>query len=695
MSARASILNRLYVVLLLTLLLPAGVLAQMVRIHLGEGAELREQGESQSSSRVELAAQRGAIYDRAGRALVVNTARYQVALDPTVRGFEAKADELYRVLSEVTHRSAAYYRQRVANRASRQYVVLERNLDEEDKEMLEAEGIPGLLIEGEFARRYVYGQTGAHVLGYVNSDLEGLAGLEKHYDEMLSGTPGEQAVQRDRRGNVKAIVGGSRTEPRNGENLVLTVDLVRQAILEEELARGVAASGAAWGAAIAMDPRTGAVLAMANVPTFDPNHPGDFSDAERRNHAVTDQIEPGSTFKLVTAIAALESGAVSLEDSIDTGDGWVMIHGAEFTDSHAYRRITVGEAITKSSNVAMAMTAERMGKAPLYRAARALGFGQPTTIDLPGEAAGLLHDPERWGATTLPSISIGYGVSVTPLQILTAYAALANGGLLVRPYLVAERRDARGRTLWRASRDSIRRAFDAEIAEQLLPYFENVVSRDGTAERAAVEGLRVAGKTGTARTAEGGRYVRRYRSSFVGMFPVDDPEVVLIVVMDAPRNGYYGGTVSAPVFGQVARRWIGTFPTIAQRVAPVAPFPKRARAVVPRVDGLPSRLAASRLRAEGFAVRADESWRPVRGVDDMPTDSARLDRTLTLDTAPSAAPPRMPDLRGLSARQAVAWLRSLGVTPRLSGRGVVRQQHPAAGAALTTRAALTLTPEAP
>ncbi len=688
-AARDSILSRLYGVFVVLLVLPVLVAAQLVRIHLDEGDELRAQGARQSESVVALAAQRGAILDRRGRALAVNTARYEVAADPTVPGFEARADELYALLGRLTGQGAEHFQARVNSRSSRQYIVLVRDLDEASKEALDAAGFRGLIVSGSYQRRYNYDTRAAHVLGHVTRDLDGVSGLEMTLDEVLQGTPGRQAVQRDRRGVVRAVVGGTRVEPRHGDNVVLTIDLVRQAILEEELARGVEAAGASWGTAVALDPRTGAVLAMANVPTYDPNRAGAFSNAARRNHAVVDRIEPGSTFKLVTAVAALESGAVAPEDVFDTGAGWRVFHGRTVQDARGYGRITFAEAIAKSSNIAMAEAAERIGKGPLYQAARDLGFGQPTFVDLPGEVAGSLRKPEDWSGATLTSMSRGYAVEVTPLQLAVAYSALANGGLLVRPYVVAERRDpATGRVVWQARQDSVRRAFHAETAARLMPHFEAVVAEGGTAPRAQVAGLRVAGKTGTAQRATGGGYSRTYRASFVGMFPAEAPEVVLAIVLDNPTNGYGGGTVAAPIFGATARRWIGTFPSIAERVAPAGTIAARTGAPVPRVDGLPATLAAHRARAEGLRVRYDDDlpWRPVVVRDR--TDSLDLGDALRLDEAEDA-PAAMPDLRGRSVRQAVAWLRSLGVDARVEGHGVVRRQSVAAGRPLPSSVALT------
>lgn len=696
MDPRSAILTRLYVVLTLLALLPAAVAVQMVRIYVGEGEALRAQGVRQASSHVTIPAMRGTIYDRAGRVLAVNTARFEVALDPTAAGFEARAEALYAGLARLTGRPADEYRRKVARRTSRQYVLLVRSLGEAAKEELEALDVPGLLLTPRFARRYNYGRFAAHVLGHVDTELRGTAGVELQYDRYLRGTDGWQAVQRDRRGLIKAVADGRLVEPGHGQHLVLTIDLVLQSILQEELARGVAETGAAWGAAIAMDPHTGAVLAMANVPDYDPNRPSAFPEAARRNHAITDQIEPGSTFKLVTAAAALEEGVLTPQDSIETGNGWAVFGGRTMRDTRAYGTITFAEAVAKSSNIAFAKVSQRLEDDVFFGYARAFGFGQPTWIDLPGEAGGRLHPPTRWSGSTKTSMSIGYAVSATPLQLLAAYSALANGGRLVQPYVLAERRDVTGRTLWSAPQDSVRRVFSAAVADTLRPLFERVVEEGGTARRAAVEGLRIAGKTGTAQVAEGGRYVGAYRGTFVGFFPADAPEVAVVVVMDRPTNGYFGGTVAAPVFGRVAERWAGVWPALAGRRAGAEALPLREAAPVPDVAGRPLAVAAAELRALGFEAEAGpEPWRPVAEQRPAAGTAWGLRRPVRLAADGRAAEPRdsaraaMPDLRGLSARQATAWLAALGVRATVRGDGAVAEQAPAPGAPLAEAATLT------
>jgi cell division protein FtsI (penicillin-binding protein 3) len=648
MSPRDQILTRMYMVMTLLSVVPVFVVGQVGWILLSRGDALQAQGQKQAQSTVEVPAMRGAILDRNGRALAINTARYDLALDPTVGNFSERASTFYERLASLTGEPASRFREKVDERHSPQYVRLYRGLTAEQREEVRSWGVEGVILTPRFARRYNYGTTAAHVLGHVNAEGTGLAGLELEYNEALTGTPGRRAVKRDRSGRIKAFVGGKVVEPEHGESLRLTVDLARQAALEDELRRGVKESGAAWGTAIAMDPNTGAVLAMANVPTYDPNQAAAAPDAARRNRAITDRFEPGSTFKLVGAAAAVGQGAVAMGDSVETGDGWAVFHGYTMKDVRAHGTISFADVIAKSSNVGMAKTASRLDRGTFYQYARNLGFGQPTMIDLPGEVGGVLKRPSQWSSTTLTSMSIGYEVAVTPIQLLAAYSALANGGHLVQPYLVAERQDVTGETLWANRTDSIRRAISQATARRLRPAFERVVE-DGTGTEAKIEGLDVAGKTGTALKVAGGDYSKdRARASFVGFFPADRPSVAVLVIIGEPETSIYGGQVAAPVFRRIARRWADTFPRVTDRLAQAA----------------------------------DSAATP-----EPPASSAPLARAP--DRLAEASGDAMPDLRGVSARRAVHWLRRHGVGVRLrGGDGVVTRQVPAPGADLPGRAVL-------
>ena len=686
----------MYVVLALLALLPVFIVGQILRVHIGDGAELKEQGERQASSFVTIPAMRGVIFDRAGRTLAVNAPRYDLALDPTTRGFTpAVAGSFFERLSKLTGESRARIERRVNGRRSPQYVLLARNLSERQKEEIDGWDVPGLILTERYARRYTYDEAAAHVLGFVDTDGRGIAGVELQYDEFLRGEDGRRAVKRDRLGMLKASVGGQVVDPHHGESIVLTIDLVRQAILEEELARGVADAGARWGTAVAIDPHTGAILAMASAPTYNPNRASSYRDDVRRLHAITDRMEPGSTFKLVSAVAALEQGVISLSDTIDTGNGSAVFGGRTMRDTRAHGRISFEDAIAVSSNVGTASTILKVDDGAFYQYVRNFGFGLPTFVDLPGEVSGTLPNPRNWNRTSKTSMSIGYAIDATPLQIVTAYAALANGGLLVQPHIVAERRDVTGRTTWTVPMDSVRRAFDAETARSLIPAFEKAVT-EGTARQAQIEGMKVAGKTGTARKVQDGAYVSgAYRASFVGFFPADEPAVAMIVVMDEPRTSVYGGVVAAPVFQRTAQRWLATLPEVADHVAPRDTLPDYLPVEVEDFTGKPAAVATARLSARNLQVAwPDEQQAFLPVSSQLPAPGERtvpLDRTrITLTDTRNDTDPQMPDLTGLTAREAMYWLRAMDVDVRIEGSGTVIRQSPQAGAPRPETAILTL-----
>lgn len=646
---------RMYAVLAVLAALPLAVGARLAWIQGSQGEVLTERAEEQRTTRLKVPAMRGRILGRRGHALAVNTARYDLAVDPTVDGFSAKSERLYAKLAELTDRSASHYRRAVAERASPEYVRLARGLPSVQKEQLDALAVPGTILTPRFGRRYTYGRTAAHLLGYTGADGQGLAGLELQYDQYLRGTPGYRIARRDRAGRIEALLDAPQKKPQHGQNLHLTIDLVRQTILEEELRHGLEESGSDWGAAVALDPNTGAVRAMASVPTYNPNRPNASRQSARRNRVITDQIEPGSTFKLMTAVAALEEGVAGLRDSIETGNGAARVGGRTLHDTHANGTISLAEMVVKSSNIGAAKTAMKVPEGAFYRQVRDLGFGERTWIDLPGEVPGRLRKPSRWTQPSQSRLAIGYGVTATPLQLAVAYAALANGGRVVQPHVVARRTSMTGKTTWSAAgdglpQDSLRRAFSRETAQKLRPVFERVASEEGTAERAKVPGLRVAGKTGTARKVINGRYrPGKYRALFAGLFPADDPEVVLAVVYDEPETSIYGGVVAAPVFRRVARRWATTFPKMAGR------------------------------------LQSKEGDAPADAQKTTPPDTRVAEATpLPNETQ------RLPDLTGHATRRVRYWLAARDIGVQLEGDGaVVRTQQPAPGAPLPEKATLT------
>jgi cell division protein FtsI/penicillin-binding protein 2 len=409
----------------------------------------------------------------------------------------------------------------------------------------------------------------SQVLGYVGTDNHGLAGLELIYDAVITGKPGLRTVLRDARRGTAVSPDLFFTEPRPGGDLYLTLDAAVQHMVERELQRAVEQRRARRGSAVFLDPATGAVLAMASYPAFDPNEFERYAAGSWRNRTIMDAYEPGSTFKIVTAAAALESGLVHADDPFDCGMGSIVLSGITIHDHKRFGILSFADVIARSSNVGVIRAALIIGGERLYRTIVAFGFGRATGIDLPGENAGILHPLERWGPLTKAYVAFGQGVSVTPLQLAAAVAAVANGGSLLQPYVVDTVR--RGELLERRHPRPVvaARPISAATAEEVKRLLERVVT-DGTGKTAAVAGYRVAGKTGTAQIPVPGGYARHaYLPSFVGFAPADRPSLVGIVAVEAPQGmEYYGTQVAAPVFGTLVREVLLYLGVRPQRQAP-------------------------------------------------------------------------------------------------------------------------------
>lgn len=594
---------RSFLVLLLMLMLPVAIALQILRIQFLEGSDLRALWNEQAVDAVPIPAARGHILDASGRILVSNTVSYSVIVDPLApRTSREDLARVARTLAKHTGKPADEYLAKIrqAPRGSR-YVLLDRGVDREGHDDLRALGVRGLILDENFRRRYNYETLAAHTLGYVNHQVTGMMGVEASYDARLRGVDGEQQVQRDRNGRIRAIVGAPRRRPVAGHAVRTTIDARIQAIVEEELMAGVLRTRAAHGTVIVVDPETGAIKAMANYPTYNPNTPARYDDENRRNFAISDMIEPGSTFKLVTAVAAMEQGVVDEGEIFHTpASGVKSIHGQMMRDHDPLGSIDFRNVIQKSSNIATAEIAMRLDRQTFYQYARNFGFGNVTGVDLPGEEAGRLQRPHGWSAVTLPWMSIGYEVQVTPLQMAMAYAAFANEGRLMRPYIVDEVINERGEVVEKTKPYVIRTAVRASTIEDLYPIFQGVLTEQGTAEFARVDGVSIAGKTGTAQKYINGRYQARYRASFVGFYPTDDPKYVAYVLLDEPRTSIYGGYVSGPIFRNITQRILALDPRLRRENVVNR---DTLMVVAPDLEGMPRDDAETLLK--GMGIRFD------------------------------------------------------------------------------------------
>lgn len=407
----------------------------------------------------------------------------------------------------------------------------------------------------EQVRVYPARQLAAHVLGYVNVEHVGKEGIERILNTHLTGALGWRTIEHDRGGTEHVERRVQNVPPRNGLNAVLTIDSAIQSIVEEELVRAMRGMKSKAITAIVIDPRTGDVLAMANLPTYDPNMPGNDANV-RRNRAVTDLAEPGSTFKAITVAAALNENEVKLHHKFHCSNGRFLYGGRALHDHHSYGTLTVEEIITKSSNIGAAKIALKLGSEKLHKYITDFGFGKRTGILLLGERNGLVYPVKRWGKLAITRIPMGYGVMVTPLQTVMMMSAIANGGQLMEPRILSKLQDGEGRVVAEYVPKTVRQVVSRKTAEEITVALKTVVAPGGTARRAQLSHYTVAGKTGTAEKVIEGHYSKDlHYSSFVGFFPTDGPQLCIMVAVDEPPKGmHYGGTAAGPVFKAIAEK---------------------------------------------------------------------------------------------------------------------------------------------
>ncbi len=543
------------------------VLFRLFNLQVLQAGELAVKAERQHEKAITLQGGRGTIYDRQGKVLAINV---EV---PSVFGVPTSLEDpapVARQLGRVLHVRPDEIEKKL--KQDRSFVWIARKVDPEQGRRLQRmplEGI-GLVLEGR--RYYPKGTLLSHVIGFAGMDGEGLEGIERRYDSYLRGEKQTVVLQRDALGRTVFPKGLLQQGPSSGHSVVLTIDETIQYIAEKELEEAVTASRAKGGTVIVMEPRTGAILAMALVPTFDPNSFGSLYADRWRNRAVTDVYEPGSTLKVLLAAAALEDRVMEPQTILFGERGSMTVGNTVIHDHDPSGWMTFAQVLERSSNIGAVKTALALGPERLSRVLRAFGFGERSEIDLPGEAAGLVRDTRSWGRRSLASIAMGQEVAVTPVQLTAALSAVANGGWLMKPHVVAEIRDAKGQTVFQASPLVRRQPISAGTAQKLTRILEGAVTR-GTGKSAAVSGYRVAGKTGTAQKVDprtGTYSTTLFIGSFVGFVPAEDPRLCILVVIDEPQTQSWGGVVAAPVFRRVAEQvlpYLGVTPKEPVRVA--------------------------------------------------------------------------------------------------------------------------------
>jgi len=632
------------------------VLARAAKVQLLDRARLSRLARDQTRREIEWAPRRGPIADRRGTTLAVTQDVDSIFADPaaftTHRERAAAADLLARALRAD--------RAKVLGRLAgeKRFVWLKRRVDEDTAARVAGLGLDGVELVKEPKRFYPQRALAGHVLGFVGEE-GGQEGLERELDASLRGKPVSVQAVRDARGATVLAQGAPDPVDLTGATVTLTLDSAIQLTAERELSRAVASSRASAGWAVVIDVQSGAVLALASNPAFDANKPG-RDPAVWRNRAVQDQLEPGSTLKSFVVAAALDAGVLDPAKPLYCENGVWERNGHLLHDSHKIRWATPAAVLRESSNICAAKIGEALGKQRLVAALRAFGFGERTFVGLPGEARGALPDPGRMPNIAVDTVSFGQGLSATGLQTVMAMAAIANGGLLLKPFIVSKVVAPDGKVLLQRQREEVRRVLRPATAREITAMLEQVVEK-GTGMKARVSGFRVAGKTGTAQKVDPvrGGYGDKRLASFLGFLPADEPRLAILVAVDEPEGDVFGGSVAAPAW---------------------------------------SAIAAEALRQIGVAPDSAREEIAFASVAQTPDDEVSAEE-LELDREPQPAsrkPDRsvVPDLTGLPARSAVRRLAEAALEPELRGSGRTVAQSPRPGAIVKrgARVRVTLAP---
>ena len=617
------------------------VLGRMFQLQVLKKEQLYKLAARQQHTQIPLVPKRGTIYDSRGNELAVSIEVDSVYADARkVTEVEKTAKELAAIL-EIDRQEL---KQRLKNHRSFEWV--QRKISPKEVEQIKELRLSGVSFLRENRRFYPNSQLAAHLVGFVGLDSKGLEGIEFQYDALLNGANQVWTTARDALGREIAMGKTSFEKEDHYRNVILTIDKPIQHITETELGRGVEKWGAKGGMAIAMDPWSGKILAMASFPTFNPNQFIQYRSKSWRNRALSDVFEPGSMFKAFLAAAALEEQVVRPSDSFFCENGSYKVYDRTIHDHSKHGYLTFQQIIKFSSNIGASKVGEKMGKERLYRYISAFGFGEKTRVGLPGEGKGIVHHPRYWSPVALDTISFGQGVSVTGVQLATALSAIANGGSLMKPYVVEKITNEKGEVVQSFKPETIRKVISEETARKVRMLLKAATEKGGTGEGAVPAGYEVAGKTGTAQKVDslmGGYSDDRYVSGFMGFAPADAPKLVVLVIVDEPQGNGYGGVVAAPIFKTIMEKALPSLNVI----------PKGALVVKSEFDSAPRREASG----------------PQPLIDEIKVGKG-------METVV------MPDLTGLSMRKALSRMEGKGLLIKVSGNGKVVDQVPRPGSVI-------------
>ncbi len=628
-----------------------GLIIRLFDVQILKSDELKFYAQRQQMHVEKVKAERGLIYDRNNVLLVYN--RNDVSFYLDLRMIKNKQKKkIVDKFSSVFGKSKKYYFNLMNN--SGKTICLEKKAPSEKALLLKNFKVSGLFYKDDPTRVYYYNDLASHVLGYVGSDYRGVDDIEKSFNDELSGDDGSMVILRDAIGDMITVAEAQTKPAIAGDNIYLTINKTYQAILEEELKNGLGKYGGSSDVGIIMDPNNGQVLAMASIGNFDPNEYWKFSNADRRDKAVTDTYEPGSTFKTFSMASLLDKNLCKLNESIYVENGRYKFENVYINDAHKERWLTARGVIEESSNIGMSKLIERIDNDTYYKYLRAFGFGNYTSINLPGEVRGTLRKPNEWTAVMKAFMSFGYGVTVTPIQLATAYCAVINGGILYQPEIMLKETKHDGQLILQNEPKMIRRVISEQTSERMRNLLVGVV-KEGTGTNAQLSSVSVGGKTGTSQKLIDGKYSKEmYNSSFVGFFPAESPKIVCLILVNSPTIGRYGGAVAAPIFKDVAERIIALNPNYFQN-----PYQYK--------DEEKSKLKVM------FTSNSDNVTR--NNSEDINSKNVQPKiKPMNFDV--------MPNLKNCSIREAITVLAKLNLKYKINGSGKVVDQSIDAGTQL-------------
>nr|WP_207753469.1 penicillin-binding transpeptidase domain-containing protein [Sporosalibacterium faouarense] len=683
-----------------------GLMMRLGYIQIVRGQGLKDEALEQWAKDIPIGPKRGAIYDRNGKELAVSISSYQVDCIPADVNEPERSAEIISTILDLDKEDV------LSDLTKRQSIVkIKRWISDEEADELREADLDGIVIVPDNKRYYPYGNFASYILGFTDYDNKGLYGVERTYDKYLTGTPGRlikntDSLGRQLPGDVERLV-----EPESGLNAVLTIDETIQHIAEKAALEAQVKNKAKRTAVIIMEPKTGNVLAMSTKPDFDPNNPREPVTEEQkqewaqlsqeqlikewnsiwRPYTISDNYEPGSTFKIITAAAGLEEGVVT-KDSTFHCDGYVRqvkspkpIKCWRYYNPHGTQ--TFVEGAENSCNEVFVEVGLRLGKDKMYEYVREFGFGDKTGIDLTSEAYGLVIRPEYIKEVNLATMSFGQGIAVTPIQLVTAMSAVANGGELMEPRIVKELRDQNGELVHEFKPEVKKRVISKETSDTMMEILRSVVD-NGTGGNAYTAGYRVGGKTGTAQKVVDGRYASgKYIASFAAIAPTDDPEIAVLVIIDEPSTGvYYGGLIAAPVAGEVVKETLDYLDVELKYTAEELEEELKKKVIVPDVTGKDLNEAAEMLAGQGFKYTTQESG--AKGsliiVDQFPKANTEVNKgskieLYTQDKVEVEDTIIVPNLKGQSPEKVIETLNEMNLRFKFNGNGLVMDQVPKPG----------------